>query len=147
LCMNFVEGGICHITGEECLLGQRGATAKNSDGECEMHGRFDVWLTEENNLLISDMGTPAEEPKRCYALGVNERLARDIAMTKAREFGTKVLTSQRKCIKCGTEYWMTKYGDSGGLLETTHSHLCPTCRAQGADMDVERLGTQRYWCG
>ena len=86
MCMNFVEGGMCHITGEKCLLGPRGVTAKNSGGECEMHGRFDVWLTEENNLFISDMGTPAEEPKRCFALGVNVRLALDIATAKAKQF-------------------------------------------------------------
>jgi hypothetical protein len=145
--MNFVEGGMCHITGEKCLLGPRGVTAKNSGGECEMHGRFDVWLTEENNLFISDMGTPAEEPKRCFALGVNVRLALDIATAKAKQFGTHVLTSQRTCIKCGAGYWMTDYGDSAGLLETAHSHLCPNCRATQVDADVERLGTQRYWCG
>ena len=147
MCMNFVEGGICHINGEKCLLGARGATARNVHGECEFHGKFDVWLTQQNNLLLSDIGAPAEEPKQCFALGVNERLAREVAGEKAKQLGTHVLTSQRTCIRCGTNYWMTEHGDSVGLLEIGHAHLCPNCETIRSDGDVERLGTQRYWCG
>jgi hypothetical protein len=146
--MNFIEGGFCHVTGEKCSLGPRGATAKNADRECELHGNFDVWLTQKNDLLITDMGFPAEEPKQCFALGINQQLARSIAMEKAKKMETSILTTQRKCIKCGTQYWMTQYRDSPGLLETGHANFCPDCRASKIDEETERrLGTQRYWCG
>ena len=148
MCMNFIEGGFCHVTGEKCSLGLRGASAKNADGECELHGSFDVWLTQRNDLLITDMGFPAEEPKQCLALGINESLARGIASEKAKRLGGAVLTSQRRCIRCGTQYWMTQYRDSRGVLETGHANFCPNCRAFGTDEEMERrLGAQRYWCG
>jgi DNA-directed RNA polymerase subunit RPC12/RpoP len=148
LCMNFIERGFCHVTGEKCFLGLRGATAKNVDGECELHGRFDVWLTQRNDLLITDMGFPAEEPKQCFALGINEHLARSIASERAKQMKTSVLTTQRRCIKCGTQYWMTQYRDSLGLLETGRANFCPNCRASEIDEEMERrLGAQRYWCG
>ena len=146
--MNFVEGGFCHVSGEKCLLGLRGAAAKNSDGECELHGKFDVWLTQQNTLLITDMGFPAEEPKQCFALGVNEKLARKIASGRASQLGSKVLTSERRCVRCGVQYWMTQYRDPVGILETGHANFCPNCRTRGIDEEMERrLGAQRYWCG
>jgi len=145
--MNYVEGGFCHITGEKCYLGLRGAAAKNADGECELHGKFDVWLTQQNTILITDMGFPAEEPKQCFALGVNERVARNVATEKAKQMETYILTSQRTCVKCGMQYWISQYGDSVGLLEAGHANFCPKCRSLGIEEDMERLGTQRYWCG
>ena len=148
MCMNFVEGGFCHITGEKCFLGSRGAEAKNADGECELHGKFDVWLTQENNLILTDMGFPAEEPKQCFALGVKEGVAREIACKRAEQFGTKVLTTERRCVKCGDHYWMSQYGEPTGLLEIGRANFCPACRNFGIDEEMERrLGAQKYWCG
>lgn len=148
LCLNFVEGGECHLIDGKCLLGDRGATAKNSDGECEFHGKFDVWLTEHNYLLITDMGFPSDEPKQCLALGVKESLARTIAMEKSKKLVTKVMTSERRCSRCEALYWTSQHKRSSGLVETGYNNFCPECINLVTDQERERkLGAQRYWCG
>jgi len=148
LCMNFVEGGFCHVTEEKCFLGLRGAKAKNVEGECDLHGKFDVWLTQGNNLLITDLGFPTDEPKQCFALGVKETVAREIASKKTEQLGTRIFTTERRCVRCGGQFWMSQYRDKAGLLETGHANFCPTCREFGIDEETEkRLGAQKYWCG
>lgn len=148
MCLNFVEGGRCYLIDGECLLGERGAIAKNSDGECEFHGKFDVWLTNANDVFITDMGFPSDEPKQCLALGVNENLARNIAAEKSKKFATKVMTSERRCVRCGTPYWVSQHQRPPGLHETGHNHFCPGCIDSVTELEKEiRLGAQRYWCG
>jgi hypothetical protein len=148
LCLNFVQGGECYATGGKCLLGSRGASASNRDGECELHGKFDVWVTEQNDLLITDMGFPSEEPKQCLALRVNEKLASRIAGEKARKFGSSVLTSQRRCFKCGSRYWVSQHKHDSGLQEFGHGYFCPDCNREDAAKDFgNELGALRYWCG
>ncbi|MGA3110309.1 MAG: hypothetical protein ABSD99_12805 [Candidatus Bathyarchaeia archaeon] len=148
MCLNFVEGGRCHLIDGKCLLGERGATAKNSDGECEFHGKFDVWLTDRNDVFITDMGFPSDEPKQCLALGVKESLARTIATEKSEKFATTVMTSERGCIRCEALYWVSQHERSLGLHETGHNHFCPQCIGRVTDEEKERrLGAQRYWCG
>ena len=64
--MNYMEGGMCHVTGRQCLLG----TSYEADRECALQGNFDVWITYDDRILISDIGSPSPEPKRSVALGV-----------------------------------------------------------------------------
>lgn len=148
LCLNFVEGGGCHATGGKCLLGPNSASAKNRDGGCELHGTFDVWLTHKNDLLITDMGFPSEEPKQCFALGVHLTLARKIAASKMRQLRTSVITSEHRCFKCHERYWVSEHRRLTGLLEIGIGYLCPDCIGESKSVDVEeRLGVLRYWCG
>jgi hypothetical protein len=148
VCLNFIEGGGCHVNGGKCLLGDSGAAAKNADRGCELHGEFDVWLTEHNDLLITDMGFPSEEPKQCLALGVNEKVAQTIALEKSKNLRTLLMTSKRRCIRCETLYWISQHKQSFGLLENGHSNFCPKCVAHVDDQEMEiKLGAQRYWCG
>jgi hypothetical protein len=148
LCLNFVEGGGCHLIDRKCLLGERGATAKNPDGECEFHGKFDVWLTEHNDLFITDMGFPSDEPKQCLALGVHESLARTIALEKSKKLVSRVMTSERRCIRCEAFYWISQHKRTLGLLEVGRNNFCPECIDSVTDQERERrLGAQRYWCG
>ena len=146
LCQNFVQGGRCHATGGNCLLGSRGMYAKNQDHECELHGGFDVWLTERNALLISDLGFPSEEPKQCLALGVNEALARRISQARANALRTSVLTTQRTCFQCHKQYWTSEHMEKEGLREVGKSKFCPHCISK-MGKDLEKLDAQRYWCG
>ena len=99
-------------------------------------------------MLITDMGFPSEEPKQCLALGVNENLARRIAAERAQKFGTSVLTSQRKCFKCGRRYWVSEHNHASGLQEIGQGYLCPDCMQKDTRKDFEKeLGALRYWCG
>ena len=90
LCLNFVLGGNCHATGGKCTLGATGASVKNETLECELHGKYDVWVLQDDKLLVTDLGFPSEEPKQCLALGINQRLAARIA---GREISTTWNTS------------------------------------------------------
>lgn len=144
LCLNFVEAGGCYATGAKCLLGLDGAYARNKDGECRLHGNFDVWLMETNDLLITDLGFPSEEPKQCLALGVTETLAREIARKKAYQLKTWILTSERRCSSCGKGYWVSAHNRSSRLPEAGGRYLCPNCIGK---KNVDKLGVQPCWCG
>lgn len=134
------------MTGGECLLGLNGASAHNQNSDCALHGKFDVWLTEKNQLLITDMGFPSEEPKQCLALGVNEDIARKLARNKATELRTSILTTESKCLKCGRQYWVNEHKLHSGLLETGKNRLCPDCIGEIKGLE-EKLGVLGYWCG
>lgn len=136
------------MTGENCLLGLGGSYAKNYDATCELHGRFDVWVTQNDELLISDMGFPSAEPKQCLALGVNLGLARRVAREKSQQLGTKVITTQRRCFQCASFFWFSEHRASSGLVEIGQGYLCPRCMRERIDETVKKkLGVMRYWCG
>jgi hypothetical protein len=147
VCLNFVEGGGCYATGGRCLLGPSGASARNKDAICDLHGNFDVWLTEADDLLITDLGFPSEEPKQCLALGVNEALAREVAAKKAHELGTSIHTSEHRCSRCQKSYWVSEHTRSSGLLETSSTYFCPDCIRNKSISVESKLGVQQYWCG
>ena len=148
MCLNFVKGGSCYATGGQCLLGLNGALAKNHDGECELQGMFDVWLTHKNDILLTDMGFPSEEPKQCLAFGVQLTLAKKIAENKIRQLRTSIITSEHRCFKCQKRYWVSEHRRPAGLLEIGIGYLCPDCIGESKSVDVEeRLGVLRYWCG
>jgi ferredoxin len=147
LCLNFIENGTCHVNGRKCILGARGAIARNEDYECELHGGFDVWVTD-HNLLVTDLGFPAEEPIQSLALRVNEEAAMAIALVKSDELTLPLTTSKRKCIRCGELYWMSSHVRSPGLIQNGCARVCPKCLGDVEGLEMERrLGEQRYWCG
>jgi len=146
LCLNFIENGTCHIDGRKCILGPRGAAAKNEDGECELQGGFDVWLLNQS-ILVTDLGPPAKEPVRDLALGVNENVAMSIASDNSKKASRYVTTSKRTCIRCGGLYWMSQHLRVSGLAQIGHTKLCPKC-VDSDDADIaSRLGERRQWCG
>ena len=146
MCLNFILGGNCHATGRKCVIGARGASVKNDALECELHGRYDVWVLEDNRLLVTDLGFPSEEPKQCLALGVNQRLAVRIAGKRSQKLGTRVITTQLKCVQCGAHFWMSQHDDSSEAPGKTY--FCPTCINQETEQSLtERLGLLGYWCG
>jgi hypothetical protein len=148
LCLNFVLGGDCHATGSKCILGPRGALVKNDALECELHGRYDVWVLQDDQLLVTDLGFPSEEPKQCLALGVNQRLAARIAGERSQALGTPILTTQHKCLQCGTRFWMSQHDASSVTPETGKGHFCPKCINQETERTISgRLGALGYWCG
>ena len=148
MCLNFVQGGSCYATGGKCLLGLEGASAKNTDRECLLHGIFDVWVMQDNGLLISDLGFPSEEPKQCLALGINESLAKQIAAERSRKLGTIVLTTERKCLGCGRLFWYSDHENSPRRAETGRGFFCSDCLSHETEQTMTRkLGNLGYWCG
>jgi len=148
VCLNYVQGGTCHATGGKCILGEAGVLARNDALACELQGKFDVWVMQDDRLFVSDLGIPSDEPKQCLALGINRKLATQIANEKSRGFGTSVVTTQRKCFCCGRSYWMSEHKRSAGNTETGRGYFCPSCIGQQTEQSLtERLGTLGYWCG
>jgi hypothetical protein len=148
LCLNFVEGGNCYATSGKCSLGSRGALAKNDALECDLQGKFDVWVMQDDRLLVTDLGFPSDEPKQCLALGINEKLATQIARGKARQLECVVLTTQRKCLRCDTKFWISEHVGFSYAAQTAKAYLCPKCIRQETEESVARkLGDLRYWCG
>jgi len=147
LCLNFIEDGKCHVNGRRCLLGPRGAAAKNEDRGCELHGGFDVWGAR-GNLLVTDLGFPPDEPVQSFALGVNETVAMQIASAKSREMGIPLTTSKRKCMQCGNMYWVSEHVRTAGLTRRGYVTFCPSCLGRADHAEVEsKLGENRHWCG
>jgi len=131
---------MCRVTGKDCLLG----TSYDTKHACELNGNFDVWVTIDDDVLISDIGSPSPEPKRSVALSVNQNVALAIAEVTVRTISGKIITSQQKCRKCGSGYWITEH-------EYTKSRVgrrffCPDCirgiEGKGSDFDFFD-----YWCG
>jgi len=148
LCLNYVQGGICNATGGKCILGAEGALVKNDSLACELHGKFDVWVMQDDRLLVSDLGIPSDEPKQCLALGINRKLATQIASEKSKRFGTSVVTTRRKCLCCGVPYWMSEHDSSAGIVETGRGYFCPSCIGQQTEESLaKKLGILGYWCG
>lgn len=147
LCLNFVQGGKCYATRQDCLLGRDGALTNNESRKCSLHGKFDVWLTQNDRILVSDLGFPSEEPKQCLALGITEQLAAEIAQTRSRELGTKVLTTQRKCLGCGEDYWYSGHEEAKGV-RVARGYLCPNCLGNETEQGFAmKLGNLGHWCG
>ena len=147
LCLNFIEDGKCHVDGRSCILGSRGAAARNEDHECELHGGFDVWVTE-GKVMVTDLGFPPEEPVQSIALGVNETVAMATASEKSKQMGIPTTTSKRECIRCGAYYWVSHHARVPGLTRRGFVTFCPDCLSRLDHLDAEsKLGENRYWCG
>jgi hypothetical protein len=147
MCLNFVENARCHVDGRRCILGARGAFAKNEDHECRLHGDFDVWAIGRR-VLVTDLGFPPEEPAQSLALRVNETVAMTIALEKSARAGMSLTTSQRRCIQCGALYWISEHVRVSGMIQNGYTSFCPKCFGHVDSLGVERrLTEQRYWCG
>lgn len=147
MCLNFIEDGRCHVNGRRCILGTHGATARNEDHECELHGGFDVWVAQ-GNLLVTDLGFPPEEPVLSVVLGVNEAVAMQVASEKSKQMGIPLVTSKRKCIQCGDFYWVSQHVRTLGLTQRGYVTFCPSCLGGLNPGDVEsKLRENRHWCG
>ena len=148
MCLNFVRNGDCHVTSDKCLLRERGELARNQDRECPLHGGFDVWLMQDDRILVSDLGFPSEEPKQCLALGINEQLATQIAQDKSRKSKTIIQTSQRKCLRCGRSYWYSLHEGAAGHVQIEKGYFCPDCvSTENGESLTDSLGRLGYWCG
>jgi ribosomal protein S27AE len=132
--MNFVEGGTCHVTGKECLLGTIEVAKR-----CELQGGFDVWVTQDDEILLSDIGPPSPEPKRSIALGVQKQLANVIAQRAACTIGSPVITTQKECRECGKKYWLSDHESSREERRIGRRYFCPNC--------IGTVSSPSYWCG
>jgi len=158
LCLNYVQGGACLIDGKSCLLGAGGNEARNDDRECPRHGPFDVWRTREDLILISDLGGPYEGVKDCYGLGISRREASRAAQNQAQRLATRIVTTQRKCGKCGVRFWPRAELAEGTALHRAAGYLCASCLKlmSGTDLEehwrkIDAEGTPHIdlseWCG
>ena len=147
MCLKYIQNGTCHIDGTTCILGARGALAKNENHECEMHGRFDVWMLG-NSVLVTDLGAPAEEPVQDLALGVSKIVAMTVAKERCNRYGLPLATSKRTCIQCGVAYWISQHGHGEGFLQNARANFCPKCVSQSSHSAIaNRLGREHEWCG
>jgi len=142
LCMNYIEGGMCHVTGRECLLG----TSYDINRECAIRGNFDVWITCDDKVLISDIGSPSPEPKCSVALGVGKRVADEVAVLTARRSSGEIITTQQRCRQCGKPYWVTEH-ESSTVTRLGRRCFCPKCIAKFDRISVGKFDVPDYWCG
>ena len=141
MCLNYIEGGTCHATGRHCLLG----TSYDLNRECAIRGNFDVWITCDDKVLVSDTGPPSPEPKRSVALGVAKRVADEIAIFTARKNCLEITTTQQRCRQCGRPYWLTEHEFSATRLG--RRSFCPECVGRFGEFSVGKFDVPDYWCG
>jgi hypothetical protein len=139
--MNYVEGGLCHATRQRCLLGTTSLTM----AECALRGAFDVWIMQNDDILLSDIGPPSPEPKRSVALGVRRPLAGRLALEAARTMGTRIITTQVRCRRCGGYYWISDHDDSMNASSAGRRYFCSHCIGVVYEMSGSMVG--EYWCG
>ena len=127
---------MCHVTDGGCLLG----ASYDPKHACALQGNFDVWVTIDDNVLISDIGSPSPEPKRSVALGVEKGVALEVAALTARKLSGEIITSEQKCRECGGLYWITEH--EYAKVRLGRRYFCPTCLRGISEIDV-----LDYWCG
>jgi hypothetical protein len=115
------------IDRQPCVLGSRGDKARNQDRECVRHGTFDVWRTSEGRVLISDLGGPYDNVKDCYALGISLEEATRIARTQAQFSHAKIVTTERKCTRCGTRFWPRARLLDSKMRGRAANYFCESC--------------------
>jgi hypothetical protein len=159
LCLNYVQGGTCLIDTRKCLLGRRGNQARNQDHECPRHGPFDVWRTREDSILISDLGGPYEGVKDCYGLGMSLQEATRIARNYAFRLAVKIVTTQRRCGRCGVVFWPRADLAQESALDRVPRYFCPSCAKAASKRELEEFRRQmensegtlqsdlNEWCG
>ena len=136
------------MTGEGCVFGESGSSVSNHDEKGHLHGAFDVWVTQQDELLISDIGWSFDEPKQNLALGINRLLAEEIAHQRSSQTGMKILNTQRRCLACENPFWISEHGNLGGLTDKRRTNLCPSCIGKGDDRSLQKkLDSSGYWCG
>ncbi len=158
MCLNYIQNGHCLVDGGPCLLGLHGSEARNEHGECIRHGPFEVWRTQEDLILVSDLGGPLGGVKDCHALGVSLEEARRTAQAISRNTGAKVVTTERTCNKCGGRYWPRAESAKCGTPNRLAGYFCPSC-AQLTDettpddhpkeVEAQEMGhiNLSSWCG
>ncbi len=129
------------MTHRECLLG----FSHELDRDCAIQGSFDVWVTWEDKILISDIGSPSPEPKRSIALGVDKRVADEVAEFIARKDSLKIVTTQQTCTLCGKLYWLTEHEASVARLG--RRRFCPACILKAEGSGGGTFDVPDYWCG
>ena len=140
-CLNYVEGGTCHATRQKCILGP----VYQRNQLCQFQGCFDVWITQDDNILLSDIGPPSPEPKRSVALGVRKELAMRIAQATARELDCRIFTSEQICHQCGGSYWISAH-ELEASPRLGRRHFCPKCIVT-FNQKIPNKAELSYWCG
>lgn len=159
LCLNYVQGGSCLIDRKPCLLGTRGNEARNEELECRRQGPFDVWRTQDGLILISDLGSPREGAVDCYGLGISLEEAAKVAQNQSQALRTKIVTTERKCRKCGTRFWPRAKSTDRSPPGRAAGYFCASCLQEATDEQLEEywkeIGTAQDtshidlsdWCG
>ena len=140
MCLNYVEGGSCLIDGRPCLLGDHGNQARNQDRECVRHGVFDVWKTQEGLILISDLGGPCEGVTDCYGLGISLEESTKVGQSHAQSLGARIITTQRKCRKCGTRFWAAAGLGEKIVPDRANGYFCASCLKLTPKAEIDK-----YW--
>jgi len=140
LCLNYVEGGFCLLDGSPCLLGTRGSEARNEERACPRQGSFDVWRTKEDLILISDLEGPYEGVKDCYGLGISVEEAAKVAQRQAQSAHTRIVTTQRKCAKCGERFWPRGKFAERSPPGRAAGYFCASCLGTASQAELDQ-----YW--
>jgi len=113
---------------------------RNEDRGCPRHGAFDVWRTREDLILISDLGGPYEGVKDCFGLGISLQEATKIAQGHAQSLRTRVVTTERRCGKCGERFWPRAALAEGSASGRAAGYFCPSCLKLASDAELDE-----YW--
>jgi hypothetical protein len=137
LCLNYVQGGSCLLDQRACLLGLRGNGTRNSDRECTRHGPFDVWRTKEDLILISDLEGPYEGVKDCFALRVSLPDAIKVAQKQAESLRARIVTTERRCAKCGERFWARGQLIGASPLGRGAGYFCASCLKLSSEAELD----------
>jgi len=138
LCLNYVQGRSCLLDRKPCLLGTRGNEARNEDRECPRQGTFDVWRTQDGPILISDLGTPYDGAIDCYGLGISLDEAARVAQNQSQALQTRIVTTERKCRKCGTRFWSRGKSIDRSRPGRASGYFCASCLQKTTDEELEK---------
>jgi hypothetical protein len=81
MCLDYKDGN-CIVTDKKCKFGEEGEDL--SMGECDLHGDYDVWLTDAN-IVVTKGGNEPEDKKKALGHGLNFLVADELAYKKSKK--------------------------------------------------------------
>jgi len=113
---------------------------KNERNECMRHGPFDVWRTQEDSVLISDLGVPYDGVKDCHALGVSLEEVTKIVRALSQNSQVRIITTERACKKCGARFWPRANRLGSDVRGPVRDHFCDSCARLRSGSEL-----MKYW--
>jgi hypothetical protein len=113
---------------------------KNERNECVRHGPFDVWRTQDDSILMSDLGAPYDSVKDCYALGASIEEATKIARALSENSRGKIITTERVCRRCGARFWPRANRLGSDAQGPVRDRFCDLCARLGSGTEL-----REYW--
>jgi|Deesub1362A_J573_1020465.scaffolds.fasta_scaffold00023_221 hypothetical protein len=81
MCLNYKDGN-CIVTNKKCKFGEDGEDL--SMGDCDLHGDYDVWVTDKK-IIVAKTEKGSKGEGKVLGYGLNFLVADELAYKKSKK--------------------------------------------------------------